>query len=454
MLPSTAVSATYGSGDTPRRRASRHIHTATRVSAMVRFHQRRGGRRVCRDEFQESQEAVAPDDVGVQVGEGQQYESDCDASASAHGHLLWRSVSPRGVPAERPRATVRHAGPCGGGATRRRRSAPPCVATTGAAEPESAGMAGAGLATGSSMHRLAWWGAAIGIGVAIADTLTLGWLGASFEMAGRDVSWLVMTWFGGSFAVVGFLLGDAIETRRRERAAAAALDAARARVAQSEKLAALGQLAAAIAHEVRNPLAVVRSAAQGLGETLPADDTDGHRAASFIVAEVDRLASVVRALLDFARPVELERRPTEIADVIDRAVALAGRDLAAKHVRLERDEAAPLPPVQADGDLVCQVVVGLLGNAAAATPAGGRVVVSTRASNGTVELAVADSGPGIAPQDRAKVFEPFFTTRAEGTGLGLAVARQIVEAHGGRIDVGDGAGGGARFTVRLPVGAA
>ena len=304
------------------------------------------------------------------------------------------------------------------------------------------------------MHRLAWWGAAIGIGIAIVDTLTLGWLGASFEMAGRDVSWLVMTWFGGSFAVVGFLLGDAIETRRRERAAAAALDAARARVAQSEKLAALGQLAAAIAHEVRNPLAVVRSAAQGLGETLPADDTDGHRAASFIVTEVDRLASVVRALLDFARPVELERRPTEIAGVIDRAVALAGHDLAAKHLRLERDEATPLPPVQADGDLVCQVVVGLLGNAAAATPSGGRVVVTTRAANGTVELAVADSGPGIAPQDRAKVFEPFFTTRAEGTGLGLAVARQIVEAHGGRIDVGDGAGGGARFTVRLPVGAA
>ena len=114
----------------------------------------------------------------------------------------------------------------------------------------------------------------------------------------------------------------------------------------------------------------------------------------------------------------------------------------------------PLPPVQADGDLVCQVLVELLGNAAAATPAGGRVVVSTRAANGTVELAVADSGPGIAPQDRAKVFEPFFTTRAEGTGLGLAVARQIVEAHGGRIDVGDGAGGGARFTVRLPVGTA
>jgi signal transduction histidine kinase len=305
------------------------------------------------------------------------------------------------------------------------------------------------------MHRLAWWGAAIGLAIGIADTLSLAWLGASFEMAGRDVTWLVMTWFGLSFAIMGFLLGDAIATRRRERAAAAALDAARARAAQSEKLAALGQLAAAIAHEVRNPLAVVRSAAQGLGETLPADDAEAHRAAAFIVDEVDRLAGVARSLLDFARPVALEKQPTALPAVIDRAVTLAGHHLAAKRVQLQRDDAPALPMVHADGDLVCQVLVGLLGNAAAAIPAGGRIVVSTRASNGSVEVAVADDGPGIPPEDRSKVFEPFFTTRPDGTGLGLAVARQIVEAHGGRIDVGgDGAGGGARVTVRLPVGAA
>lgn len=304
------------------------------------------------------------------------------------------------------------------------------------------------------MHRLAWWGAAIGVALGVADTLGLVWLGASFEMAGRDVTWLVMSWFGMSFAILGFLLGDAVATRRRERAAAVALDAARARAAQSEKLAALGQLAAAVAHEVRNPLAVVRSAAQGLGETLPPGDAEGHRAAAFIVDEVDRLAGVVRSLLDLARPVAIQRQPTALPAVIDRAVILAGADLAGKRLRLERDDAPALPMVDADGDLVCQVLVGLLGNAAAATPAGGRVVVSTRASNGSVEVAVADSGPGIAPRDRSKVFEPFFTTRPDGTGLGLAVARQIVEAHGGRIDVGDGAGGGARVAVRLPVGAA
>jgi signal transduction histidine kinase len=304
-----------------------------------------------------------------------------------------------------------------------------------------------------SRGRLRWWGAAAGVVAAIADTLSLVWLGASLEMGGHDVTWLVAAWFGLSFALLGFLLGDAVEARRRERAAGAALDAARTRVAQSEKLAALGQLAAAIAHEVRNPLAVVRSSAQGLGETLPPGDADGHRATSFIVAEVDRLSSVVNALLAFARPLQLQTRPTAIPEVVARALTLAGAEFTSKRVRLAHDEPAGLPLVQADGDLVCQVLVGLLANAAEATPAGGDVVVRARASNGTVELAVADSGPGIAPELRGRVFEPFFTTRANGTGLGLAVARQIVEAHGGRIDVGERPGGGACVTLWLPVAA-
>jgi len=304
-----------------------------------------------------------------------------------------------------------------------------------------------------SSGRLRWWGAAAGIVCAAVDTLSLGWLGASFEMGGRDVTALVFAWFGLSFGVLGFLLGSVIESRRRERATTAALDAARSRVAQSAKLAALGQLAAAIAHEVRNPLAVVRSAAQGLGETLPVGDVDGHRAASFIVAEVDRLGSVVTSLLAFARPLQLQTRPTDIGDVVARAVTLAGAELEAKHVRLARDDSPVLPVVHADGDLVCQVLVGLLSNAVEATPPGGEITVRAQASNGGIELAIADRGAGIAPELRARVFEPFFTTRPNGTGLGLAVARQIVEAHGGRIDVGDRPGGGACFTIRLPAAA-
>jgi len=303
-----------------------------------------------------------------------------------------------------------------------------------------------------SRSRLRVWGAAAGVVVSLVDAAILSWLGTTFTLNGHDAWWLVALWFSGTGALLGFLLGDAIDTRRRERATADALAAARAHVAQTEKLAALGQLAAAIAHEVRNPLAVVRSAAQGLTETLPDADVSGQRAASFIIAEVDRLGSVVSSLLAFARPIQLNPRPVRLAEVVTRAADLAASDLATRGVRLQREQAPSLPTITADGDLVCQVLLGLLANAGEAAAPGGSVTVEAHGAGDRVELAVSDDGPGIPSEIRGRIFEPFFTTRPRGTGLGLAVARQIVEAHGGTIDVGDRVGGGARFTVRLPVG--
>jgi signal transduction histidine kinase len=298
-------------------------------------------------------------------------------------------------------------------------------------------------------RRLARWGAVAGVALALVDTAVLGWLGTEFRMAGRDVFWLVATWFGCTLGLTGFMLGDAIEARRGERAAAKALAAARARVAQSEKLAVLGQLAAAIAHEVRNPLAVVRSAAQGLTETLPAGDAEARRSATFIIAEIDRLSNVVSSLLAFARPLRVEARPVPIDGVLERALALAGETLAQKRVRLVNRADTKLPEVHADGDLVCQALLDLLTNAAEAAP-GGEVTVGARASDSAVEITVADNGPGVPADMRQKIFEPFFTTRPEGTGLGLAVARQVIEAQGGLVEVSDRAGGGACFTVTLP----
>jgi len=310
------------------------------------------------------------------------------------------------------------------------------------------------------LARARWWGAAAGIVVAVIDTLTVSAYGVRVEMNGNDVSWLVGAWFGSSSAILGFLAGYVVEGRRRDRrqaetirAQSEAIAATRARLAETEKLAALGQLAAAVAHEVRSPLAVIRSAAQGLAESLPRHDEEARRAYSFITAEIDRLGNVINSLLAFARPLRVEARAVSVHELFDRALLLAREGLDGKALRVQRDEPAALPAVRADGDLICQVLLGLLANAAEAAPSGGEVALAAVAADGAVEIAVTDSGPGVPPELRGRIFEPFFTTRPRGTGLGLAVARHIVEAHGGRLDVGERAGGGARFTLRLPAAA-
>jgi signal transduction histidine kinase len=248
-----------------------------------------------------------------------------------------------------------------------------------------------------------------------------------------------------------------VEARRSDRrnaelvqAQMETIRAARARHVQREKRAALGQLATAIAHEVRNPLGVIRSAAQGVAETLPVEENDGRRACSFIQAEIDRLNSVISSLLAFARPLRVSPRAVPVHTLFDSALLLARQELDGRHVRVQRREAHDLPPVVVDPDLVSQVLLGLLANACEVMEGGGEVSLEAHAADGMVEIAVADSGPGVPHELRARIFEPFYTTRSRGTGLGLAIARQIVEANGGKIDVGDRQGGGARFAVRLP----
>ncbi len=310
----------------------------------------------------------------------------------------------------------------------------------------------------TGLRRERWLYLGIGAAAGLADLVGTRLLGIRFEMNGADVTLLVLGVYAVTFAVLGLLFGLVLEGRRRDRRAAAiiaqqmeAAATTRARLAQSEKLAALGQLAAAIAHEVRNALGVIRSAAQDLDETVPADDAQARRACSFITAEIDRLGSVVSSLLGFARPLRLAPRPVQVAALLDQALLLARPDLEAKDVRVVKHYDAALPPVRADSDLVVQVLLGLLSNAADAVPHGGEVTLEASTKSGMVEIGVADTGPGVPESLRGRVFEPFFTTRDKGTGLGLAVARQIVEAHDGRIEVGERPGGGARFRIALPL---
>ena len=307
--------------------------------------------------------------------------------------------------------------------------------------------------------QLRWLGAAVGALIGVGDTVLFTWLGTTFALNGHDATMLAGAWFAGSFAVVGYLLGDAIDGRRREQRASElirtqmkTISESRVKLTQHEKLAALGQLAAAIAHEVRNPLAVIRSAAQNLRDTVPADDLDARRACTFITTEADRLGNLINALLAFARPVHLSPVSLPIAELFERAVSATREETSAKRVRVERPPERELSAfnVNVDPDLMTQVFVGFVANAIEAVPAGGEIRLEMRHDDGQIELAVADSGPGIPVELRSRVFEPFFTTRAAGIGLGLAIARQIVEAHGGSIQVGQSVSGGARFTVMLP----
>ncbi len=284
-------------------------------------------------------------------------------------------------------------------------------------------------------------------------------LGFEFRLGDRDVTILVGTLVEFSFAAFGFVIGLSVEARRRERAAAEQIQkqledlaAVRVKLAQKEKLASLGQLAGAVAHEVRNPLAILRSLVQNLEETLEPGATEGHETCGLLLEEIDRLAHVTSTLVGFARPLTLDRRRTSAVEIVSRADLLGRQMLSDRAVGLTlasyRGADAPL---QVDSDLLCQVLLGLLENAAEASPEGEAVELGWSVAGSEVELTVTDHGEGIPEDLRDKVFEPFFTTRSRGSGLGLAVARQIVEAHGGEISVGSAADCGARFRVRLPV---
>jgi PAS domain S-box-containing protein len=235
-----------------------------------------------------------------------------------------------------------------------------------------------------------------------------------------------------------------------------------------DRLAALGEMAAAMAHELKNPLAGIEVMAGLLRRKVP-DSPDAQSIIADIISEAKMANSTVVEMLDYVRPVRLERGRTAIAQVLHTAVSMAESKAQRGHTSVELVLPDDLPLIQGDEHQLCQVFTNLVINAFEALGGKGHIRIS--ATTGTMEdetvpkgdvtshiptmvVEVQDDGPGIPGDLKDRVFNAFFTTKAQGSGLGLAIVRKIIDAHDGRIDVATAPGQGTRFTVTLPVSAA
>jgi len=228
------------------------------------------------------------------------------------------------------------------------------------------------------------------------------------------------------------------------------VEQSRVQLAQTEKLAAMGRLAASLAHEINNPLqAIYNCLHMVLHFDLEADDRQAYLQTA--IEEVERLTSIVTRTLDFARRPQQEMKPVHLNEIVEKVLTLANKYFQHCHIALVRELSPDLPPILATSDELAQVFLNLVLNAVDAMPEGGTLrVISWLAEEGRLAVAFSDTGRGIPPEQIPLVFEPFFSTKNSGTGLGLAISYSIVRRHGGEIKVESQVGQGATFTVWLP----
>jgi signal transduction histidine kinase len=224
---------------------------------------------------------------------------------------------------------------------------------------------------------------------------------------------------------------------------------------RAERLAALGQLSAGLAHEIRNPLGVIKGSAEMLSQKVKDSQPLVTELAGYISSEVNRLNALVARFLDFARPSQLELRPERIPDIVDSALQAAEAQFPEARVKVERQYATDLPEIPVDRQLCEQVFVNLITNAYQAMDGQGgtlRLAIAQETSGGEpgVCVTVEDTGPGVPPELREQIFNPFFTSKKDGVGLGLSIVAKIVDDHRGTIRFDPDAAGGARFRVFLP----
>ncbi len=219
---------------------------------------------------------------------------------------------------------------------------------------------------------------------------------------------------------------------------------------RSERLASLGRLVTGVAHELRNPLSVVRTTVQ-LMETDFKNVVNIDEYINIIKEQVDRQNKIIQELLDFGRPSKNFTQPVSIQSLLDKVLTFTSSLLRQNKIILNLVNKERLPLIEADGERIKQVFVNLILNAVAAMPAGGTLTIKTYQENHSVCLEFSDTGYGIAQEDLPRIFDPFYTTRENGTGLGLSISHQIVKSHGGTIEVSSTGPEGTTFKIKLPI---
>jgi signal transduction histidine kinase len=226
----------------------------------------------------------------------------------------------------------------------------------------------------------------------------------------------------------------------------------RTQMSRAEHLATLGELATGLAHEIRNPLAGIAGVIEIVGRDLP-QTSPARAVVKDVRLEITRISRTLTDLLETARPRRPEVRRSNLNTTVEHAVMLARQQVLSRPIKIELQKAPDLPEVEHDSDQVHQVLLNLLLNAVQAMEGPGTVRVEIGSREGFASVAVSDTGRGISAQNLPNIFRPFYTTKGDGTGLGLSLARRIVEDHHGRIEVNSVVGKGSKFEVLLPFNA-
>jgi two-component system, NtrC family, sensor histidine kinase HydH len=285
----------------------------------------------------------------------------------------------------------------------------------------------------------------------------LGWPGVS-ELLLRNLFFFLV-----AMTVNRFVMEYRVQVRRYQLLSQNLADANRnlrqlqEEARRAERLAALGQLSAGLAHEIRNPLGVMKGSAEILKQKLSSSDQLAKELSGYIYTEVNRVSALVGRFLDFARPSQLNLKSEDVPGIMEQSLKTIAEQGATKGVNIVREYAPLLPKARIDSELCEQAFTNLLFNACDAMGESGRLTIRINGVNDRagatqdVAVEIADSGPGVPEELKEQIFNPFFTTKKTGVGLGLAIVSKIIDAHGGTLKLVSSAGHGACFRVTLPV---